>query len=221
MGLNAAPGSLLASMGIYVFRTGVLQELLQGTEVDFGREVIPQAIGEHPVYAFPYDGYWEDIGTIPSFHQASLDLTLPVPPMNLYDPHKPIYTHPRFLPGTKVDSCEIEQSILCEGSIVSGARLSQSIVGIRAVIRKGATVERSVVMGASRHEADDEGDIHLGIGEGCVIRNAIIDLDARIGANCRIVNEAGVDEADADNYTIRGGVVVIPKGAVLEPGTVI
>jgi glucose-1-phosphate adenylyltransferase len=223
MGLQAPPGYLLASMGIYVFRTQVLEELLQGDEVDFGREIIPQAIGDHPVYAFPYDGYWEDIGTIPSFHHASLDLTLPVPPMNLYDPLKPIYTHPRFLPGTKVDRCEIEQSILCEGSIVSGARVNRSIIGIRAVLRRGTTVDNSVVMGAGvyENEGDGEGPIALGIGEGCEIRNAIIDLNARIGDNCRIVNDKGVEDADAENYAIRGGVVVIPKGAVLEPGTII
>lgn len=224
LGLRAQPGALLASMGIYTFKTGVLVELLQDDDsTDFGREVIPRAIDDHRVFAFPYDGYWEDIGTIPSFHRANLDLALPVPALNLYDPQRPIYTHPRFLPGTKVQHCDIEQAVLAEGSILAGSRVRRSIVGVRAVLRHGSVIEDSIVMGAGRYEAESEegGGERIGIGEDCVIRNAIVDLDARIGNGAQLINASGHQEFDADNYAIRGGVIVVPKGAVIPAGTVI
>ncbi|HKI03186.1 MAG TPA: sugar phosphate nucleotidyltransferase [Thermoanaerobaculia bacterium] len=224
LGFPAPPGSFLASMGIYIFKPEVLRELLVGTNtLDFGREVIPQALSNYRVLAFPYNGYWTDIGTIPSFHQANLDLTLPLPPLNMYDPELRIFTHPRFLPGTKVTECFVQCSILSEGSILSGSRVTDSIVGVRAVVRAGSVIERSVVMGASTWENHfpDSDQLPIGIGQDCHIRNAIIDFDSRIGDGSKLINAAGIENADADNYSIRDKIIVIPKGAVLPPGTVI
>jgi len=225
LGFDAPPGSLLASMGIYSFRPGVLREMLDGTlYADFGKEVIPAALADYRVFAFPYSGYWTDIGTIRSFHEANLDLTLPLPPLNLYDPDYRIYTHPRFLPGTKINECRVSRSILCEGSIITGAKVTDSIVGIRAVVQKGSVLDRAIVMGANHFESLDErskNDIALGIGRDCVVANAIVDFNARIGDGCRLTNEAGVLEAETETYSIRGGIIVIPKNAVLAPGTVI
>ncbi len=225
LGFPVEPGSFLASMGIYVFRPEILRETLVGSpHTDFGKEVIPASLALARVFAFPYDGYWTDIGTIPSFHQANLDLTLPLPPLNLYDPIFPIYTHARYLPGTKINQCEVSSSVLCEGSIITGARISDSIVGIRAVVKKGAVIERSVVMGANHFESLTEGRRHevaMGIGRDCEIRNSIIDFNAHIGDGCRLVNEAGILEADSEQWAIRGGIIVVPKDAVIPPGTTI
>jgi len=224
LGDAAKPGSYLASMGIYIFRPEVLSELLVGTSmVDFGREVIPQALADYKVFAFPHDGYWADIGTIPSFHQANLDLTLPLPPLNLYDPELRIFTHPRFLPGTKVNQCSVRYSILSEGSILSGSHIADSIIGIRSVVRSGSVIERSIVMGANTWETLPDGSdlIPLGIGQDCTIRNAIIDFNARIGDGCKLTNADGVQELDNENYSIRDGIIIVHKNAVIPPGTVV
>jgi len=222
LGFPAPPGSYLASMGIYIFKHEVLRELLVGsTTLDFGREVIPQALGNYSVFAYPYDGYWTDIGTIPSFHQANLDLTLPLPPLNLYDPELRIFTHPRFLPGTKVNECYVRFSVLSEGSILSASRISDSIIGVRSVVRPGSVIERTVMMGADTWEPDGADPIPRGVGHDCHIRNAIIDFNARIGDGCRLLNADGVQDADDENWTIRDGIIVVPKNAVIPPGTVI
>lgn len=224
LGFPAPQGSYLASMGIYVFRPEVLTELLVGSStVDFGREVIPQSLGNYKVFAYPYEGYWTDIGTIPSFHKANLDLTVPLPPLNMYDSELRIFTHPRFLPGTKVNECFVRCSILSEGSILSGSRVTDSIIGVRAVVREGAVIERTVMMGANSWESlpDGSSQVPLGIGRDCHIRNAILDFNVRIGDGCRLLNEAGVQHADNESYAIRDGIIVVMKNAVLPPGTVI
>jgi glucose-1-phosphate adenylyltransferase len=224
LGFPAPQGSYLASMGIYVFKSGVLTELLVGSStVDFGSEVIPQSLASYKVCAYPYQGYWTDIGTIPSFHKANLDLTLPLPPLNMYDPELRIFTHPRFLPGTKVNECFVRCSILSEGSILSGSRVEDSIIGVRAVVREGAVIERTVVMGANSWESLPPGSsqIPIGIGRDCHIRNAILDFNVRIGDGCRLVNEAGIQHADNEHYAIREGIIVVMKNAVLPPGTVV
>jgi len=223
LGLRAEPGSLLASMGIYVFRTGVMSELLADeSATDFGKEVIPAAIGEHRVFAFPHYGYWRDIGTIRSFHQANLELTIPLPELNLYNPDFPIYTHPRFLPGSKINECSVTQSILAEGTIVSAAQIRHSIVGIRGIVRSGTVLDQSFFMGATRFErrekAREPGSL-LGIGRDCRIERAIIDIDACIGDGCELTNRDGVQELDGDNLLIRDGIIVVPRGAVVPPGT--
>ena len=221
LGVRATPGMLLASMGMYVFRAKTLAEMLLGTTApDFGRDIIPSAIQDYRVFAHPHSGYWSDIGTIPHFHQANIELAAPVPPLDLYDPDRPIFTHGRFLPGTKVQNCTVHLSILCEGSIISGSRVSESIVGIRALVRDGSSIERSVIMGANSYAAftDAPGQVPIGIGRDCTIRNAIIDFNARIGDGARLVNERGVDHADAPNYCIRGGIVVVPRDSEIPPG---
>ncbi|HEY9420865.1 MAG TPA: glucose-1-phosphate adenylyltransferase [Thermoanaerobaculia bacterium] len=224
LGGAAPPGSYLASMGIYIFRHEVLRELLVGTTtVDFGREVIPQALHDYKVYAYPHNGYWADIGTIPSFHQANLELTLPLPPLNLYDPELRIFTHPRFLPGTKVNDCTVRYSILSEGSILSGSHIADSIIGIRSVVNTGSVVKRSIVMGANTWETlpDTSDQIPIGIGRDCEVRNAIIDFNARIGDGCKLINAEGRTDFDGDNYSIRDGIIIVHKNAVIPPGTVI
>jgi glucose-1-phosphate adenylyltransferase len=224
LGFPVSQGSFLASMGIYVFRPEVLSELLVGTStVDFGREVIPQALSQYRVFAFPHDGYWADIGTIPSFHQANLELTLPLPPLNLYDPEFRIFTHPRFLPGIKVNDCSVRYSILNEGSILSGSHIADSIIGIRSMVRSGSVIERSIVMGANVLEILPEGSeqIPIGIGRDCKIRNAIIDFNAHIGDGCKLVNEEGDQQFDNENYSIRDGIIIGHKNAVIPPGTIV
>ncbi len=225
LGFPRRPGLCLASMGIYVFEPEILGELLDGTNAtDFGREIIPTAVPNLRVFAFGYPGYWRDIGTIPAFHEANLELTIPVPPLDLFSPETPIYTHPRFLPGTKIDDCSVERSLVAEGSILSsGARIAHSVIGIRSIIRPGSVVERSVVMGGNRYEwsSEDSNVPPVGIGRDCLIRNAILDLDARIGDGAKLINEDGVEEADAENYAIRGGVIVVPRGATIPAGAVI
>lgn len=222
LGFDAPEGSLLASMGIYVFRAGVLTDALDSDAIDFGKEVIPQSLERFRVHAFPHYDYWEDVGTIDAYHRANLALTDPLPPLNLYDAQRPIFTRPRFLPGTKLQRCDIERAVLCEGSLVSDTRIRRSIIGIRAVVRERTVIENSIVMGAQRYEAEPpQGQVALGIGRNCVIRNAIVDLGARVGDGVKLINPTGTVEADGPNWHIRGGVIVIPRGSTIEPGTVI
>jgi glucose-1-phosphate adenylyltransferase len=222
-GLDAEPDSVLASMGIYVFRMSVLKELLEsGDDYDFGKQIIPQSMDSRGVYGFLHNGYWRDIGTIPGFHEASLELTWPVPPLDFYNPERPVFTHPRFLPGAKVTSCQIEESILCDGSQVSGCRFWKVIAGVRSVVRAGAELEESIIMGCTEEgAARDQNVSPVGIGNDCRLRRAIVDFDASVGEGAQLLNEAGVEEADEENYSIRGGIIVVPRRAVIPPGTVI
>jgi len=220
---------LLASMGIYVFNKEVLVDLLKDTKYeDFGRQVIPYAISNKKVFGYFHDAYWEDIGTIKAFFDAQMDLTNVLPKFNFYDENKPIYTHPRFLPGAKIINAHINQSILCEGSIVNPSQINESIIGIRSIIGKDCRLNQVVMMGADEYETPDEqintqnkGIPRIGIGYNCEIRRAIIDKNARIGNNVRIVNERNIDFEDGRNYSIRDGIVVIPKDAMIEDNAVI
>ena len=224
LGFPPKDGFCLASMGIYTFQPQVLSDLLEGSSgTDFGREIIPTAVRDLRVFAFGYPGYWRDIGTISAFHEANLELTQPVPPLDLFSPETPFYTHPRFLPGTKIDDCSVQQSLVSEGCVLSGARISQSVIGIRSVVRQGSVIERSIIMGANSYEwgPGDDDRPALGIGRQCVIRNAILDLDTRIGDGVQLINADGVQEADDENYAIRGGVIVVPRGAQIPAGTVL
>lgn len=220
----------LASMGIYVFKKSVLKALLDNNpeQVDFGREIIPTAINECHVQTYLFDGYWEDIGTISAFYRANMDLTMALPKFNLYDPDAPIYTHPRYLPPAKIRECRIHDCLIADGSILSGAELIHCIVGIRARIERGARLERTILMGADYYQTVEEiaadrarGIPPVGIGENTTIYKAIIDKNARIGANVKIVNQSGREHADGPNYYIREGIVVIPKEAIIPEGTVI
>jgi len=212
----------LASMGIYLFKPRVLVECLEDQRrVDFGKEVIPFAIQNYFVRAFFFPGYWEDIGTIRTFYAANLELAGENPPINLFDEERPIYTRPRFLPGSRVSACEIRNSILCEGSQLEAAVVDECVIGIRSIVRRGAKLRRVVMMGADYYEDGAAGQIPLGVGENCVIENAIIDKNARIGPGVRIVNEGQIKNADGANFFIRDGIVIVPKNAVVPPGTVI
>ncbi|MEE8367364.1 MAG: glucose-1-phosphate adenylyltransferase [Thermoanaerobaculia bacterium] len=224
LGFAAKPELCLASMGIYVFKPKVLGDLLTGSEAtDFGREIIPSSIRDHRVFAHGYPGYWRDIGTIRAFHEANLELCRPVPSMDLYSPAAPIFTRPRFLPGTKIDECAIRHSLICEGGILSGASITRSVIGIRSIVRSGSKIEDSVIMGANRYERTPEtaGQPGLGIGRNCTLRRTIIDLDTRIGDESQLVNAAGVEDADHETYAIRDGIIVVPRGVTIPAGTVI
>jgi len=219
-GIDAEPGSLLASMGIYVFRTEALVDLLATEGDDFGKNLIPRAVDESDVFGFVHRGYWRDIGTIGSFHAASLELTHQLPALNLYDTDRPVYTRPRFLPPVKVNDCRIYESLLADGSILSGSEIRRSVVGIRSLVRSGSVIERTILMG-NRSYPDGSPGIPLGIGHDCEIRDAIIDSDACIGDGCRLVNPEGVREADGDGWYIRDGIIVVPRLQVIPPGTVV
>jgi glucose-1-phosphate adenylyltransferase len=207
-----------ASMGIYVFNRDVLIECLENDLVDFGKHVIPAAIEQRNVGAFIFDGYWEDIGTIRAFYEANLDLTDIVPEYSFFDSAAPVYTHPRFLPGSKINGAALRQSIISDGCIISDAHLDRCVVGIRSIIQTGATIRNSVVMGADYYEPDSGGKVPIGIGRNCVIDRAIIDKNARIADGVVITPESKPDDFDAENYYIRNGIVVIPKDATIPAG---
>ncbi len=226
---EAAGKTHLASMGVYLFNWDILHRLLSETEAkDFGREVIPSAIRKHKVFGFLFTGYWRDIGTIRSFYEANLDLTNPLPEFNFYDEKRPIFTHARYLPGSKILFSEVENSILCEGSIIDHAKIRRSIIGIRSRIGRNSVIEETVVMGADYFESPEEIEDQarhsipaIGIGKECHIRRAIVDKNARIGNGVRLTNERQVDRAETDNYVIRDGIIVVPKQAIIPDGTTI
>lgn len=215
------------SMGIYLFERNVLEEVLRESEDrDFGHDILPKLIGRRRMYAYRFDGYFEDVGTIRSFYTANLLLTDPLPRFNFYVPLAPIYTHPRFLPGSKIDDCTIVRSLVTEGCILNQCRIERSVVGIRSRVERGVVVKDSIIMGADFYQVpemiDDDrarGLPPIGIGDGALIERAIIDKNARIGKGVRIVNQKGVSNEDSETYVIRDGIVVIPKDVVIPDGT--
>ncbi len=217
----------LASMGIYIFDADAMEKALDSEYKDFGKEIIPEAIGNVDVMSYIYRGYWEDIGTIRSFYEANLDLGAPYPKFNLYDQSNPLYTHRRDLPPTKINSSTLKNSIASEGSILTDAYISRSLIGIRTIIESGATLEEVYTMGADFYETEEEkalnAENHIpnyGIGEGTMIRGAIIDKNARIGKGCRIgVDKLNREDGDYDGYLIREGVIIILKGAIIPDGS--
>jgi glucose-1-phosphate adenylyltransferase len=210
-------------MGIYVFDRAVLADALVGTEADFGKHVIPRIIESHRVHAFQHQGYWEDIGTIRSFYEANLDLCAPLPKFNFYDPVAPIFTHARYLPGTKIIKSRIGRSVIADGCIINDAEIEHSLVGVRARIEAGATIRDSLIMGADYYETPDrprpEGSPPIGIGQGAWIESAIVDKNARIGDFVRISPEGKAANVDGPNFYVRDGIVVIPKNAVIPSGS--
>ncbi|MBB6478677.1 glucose-1-phosphate adenylyltransferase [Spirochaeta isovalerica] len=219
----------LASMGIYIFNASAMEEGLDNKDSDFGKQIIPSMISTKNVHAYTYKGYWEDIGKISDFFDATLNLATPVPQFNLYDEENPIYTKQRDLPPSKINSCTINSSLATEGSIITDSYISNSVIGIRTIIDSGATLDGVYCMGADRYEtlAEKEenrrrGIPNIGIGSGSIIKGAIIDKDVRIGSACRI----GVDKMDRkdgsyENYHIIDGIIVIPKKTVIPDGTII
>jgi glucose-1-phosphate adenylyltransferase len=219
----------LASMGIYLFNREVLESQVSDPSlVDFGKHVIPSAIGKLRVQAHVYRGYWEDVGTIASYYEANLQLTDPIPAFDFYDSARPVYTHPRHLPATKVEGCTLKRALLSEGCILMGAEIERSVVGIRSRIGAGAKLRASLMLGADFYESLEEieqararGLPPVGVGEGSVVEKAILDRDCRIGRDVRILNEAKVENADGQGWYIRDGIVLVPKAGVIPDGTVI
>jgi glucose-1-phosphate adenylyltransferase len=215
----------VASMGVYVFSRDVLLEAIEREgATDFGRQVIPAALGRYRVHAHLFRDYWADVGTVRSFYDANIMLTQAGAPFKFYDPRRPIYTHPRFLPGARLSDCTVRDGIIAEGCFLDRSTVEQSIVGIRTNIQAGATIRRSVLLGADFYEADDEAPARgesprIGIGRDVVLERVIVDKNARIGDGARLVNEAGVERADGDGYCIRDGVIIVPKDGVIKPGT--
>jgi len=229
LGLEEKGLNYIASMGIYIFKKDVLIDLLEhNTKEDFGREVIPDSIAGRRVFAYVFNDYWEDIGTIKAFFEANLDFANPIPHFDFYKETAPIYTRKRFLPGSKIENCDIHYSLISEGSIIEGSKLTNTVVGIRSIIRANTYLERVVMMGADFYESldDKEQDAQrqrgqVGIGRNCVIRNAILDKNVRIGEGARIVNERGLENFDHDRYNIVDGIVVVPKDMEIPAGFVI
>jgi glucose-1-phosphate adenylyltransferase len=222
---RVASGSLLASMGIYVFDQRVLAEALESDEADFGKHVIPRLIATHRVFAYLFNGYWEDVGTIRSFYEANLDLCEPVPKFNLFDATAPIFTHARYLPASKIVRSRMERAVVADGCIIVDADIERSLVGVRSRIEAGATLRSSLVMGCDYYETPDrarsDGAPPMGIGPGTTIEGTIVDKNARIGRNVCISPDGKRPDCDGPNFYVRDGIVVIPKGAVVPDGTVI
>ncbi len=211
----------LASMGIYLFDKKVLAEDLRNDLRDFGHHVIPASVSARRVQAFVFDGYWRDIGTIRAFYEAHMDLVRSEPPFSFYDPDWLFYTHPRYLPGSRVSGTRFNDSILAEGAILDGCTVEQSVIGVRSTLQR-VTVRRSLIMGADPfYPPGPRGAPPVGIGEGSLIEDAIVDKNARIGRNVRISNKHGRRDAQGPGWTIRDGIVVIPKNAVVPDGTTI
>jgi glucose-1-phosphate adenylyltransferase len=219
----------LASMGVYVFRREVLADLLdQQNYLDFGRDILPSTLETHRVAAYLFDDYWEDIGTIKAFFEANLHLCDDEPRFRFYVPEAPIYTRARFLPPTSFRDAHIERSLVAEGSLLHGARVVHSIVGQRMWLSPGSRVEDTILMGAdfyevgaTRERVQKSGKVPVGIGEGADIRWSIIDKDARIGAGAVIHGRPDRPDEDHDTWTVRDGIVIVHKGAVIPPGAVL
>ncbi len=215
----------VASLGIYVFSREVLFEVLeQDDSTDFGRGIIPHALNHYEVQAHLFRGYWADVGTIQSFYDANVMLTQPGAPFSFYDPRRPIYTRPRFLPGARLADCTVRDAIIAEGCDIDKCAIEQSVIGIRANIRSGTRITRSVLLGADFYESDDEAPARgnrprLGIGRDVVLDRVIVDKNARIGNGVSLTNAAGVQEANGPGYYIRGGIIIVPKDGVIESGT--
>ncbi len=214
----------LGSMGIYFFNTEVLIELLRENPHfdDFGGDIIPYAIHNCSVYGYDFDGYWRDIGTIRSFYEVNLDLTCQNPPFNFFDSERPVYTHSRFLPGSVVEDSRLKDVLLADGCQIHQAEITHSVIGVRSVIAAGTTIKDSVLMGADYYvdEADtDPSKPPIGIGPGCTIEGAIIDKNARLGADVTIQPFPSGTEINKENWVVQDGIVVIPKNVVLPNGT--
>jgi glucose-1-phosphate adenylyltransferase len=222
MGQPADADLYQASMGIYIFNRQTLIDALANEGIDFGKNIIPGMLAKKRVMAYIFQGYWEDIGTIRSFFDANLTLTETVPPFNFFDTVTPIYTHARFLPASKLNGATIKQAIISDGCIITDAHIERAVIGVRSYIDAGTTVRNSIIMGADFYDVANAvrgPGPELGIGKNCVIENAIIDKNACIGDGCVITPAGKADNTDGANFYIRDGIVIVPKGGVLESGT--
>jgi glucose-1-phosphate adenylyltransferase len=215
---------LLGSMGLYLFNTDVLVDILKNTlDTDFGGEIIPKAIEDREVFAYPFEGYWEDIGTIRSFYDTNLSLLDPDAPFKFVDPVAPIFTRARFLPGSLVDDADLTKVLLSDGGIIKGARITNSIVGIRSIISENSVLTNSIMMGADYYDTAEKRNsgkgIPLGIGPNCQIDGAIIDKNARIAEGVRISPYPRGTNFNEQEWSVNDGIIVIPKRTILPPGT--
>ncbi len=231
-GLESLAGDLpyMASMGIYVFRNKTLIDLMrQEKGSDFGKHIIPAAISRGMrVFAYPFEGYWEDIGTIDSFYKVNLALAQPDPPFDLYDADWPIYTRSRYLPGCRIVECDMAEVLLAPGCVLQGADIRESVIGLRSIVQPGAHLRRVVMMGGDYYETEADkaenrelGLVNIGVGEGSVVEGAILDKNARVGRNVVIRNHVGMPDEETESYVVRDGIVVIPKNSSIPDGTVI
>ncbi|MGH7950494.1 MAG: glucose-1-phosphate adenylyltransferase [Limisphaerales bacterium] len=228
LGIKGDRELFLASMGIYVFNRSLICNLLDNPLSDFGKHIIPHSIKTRRVFSHIFQGYWEDIGTIRSFFEANLDLVTELPRFNFFDMSAPIFSRPRYLPGSKVNGAQIEHALITDGCIINHARITNSVIGLRTVVGDGAELNRVVSLGSDYYESDESvaknergGKPRVGIGAHCKIENAIIDKNARIGNNVTISPAGKPDKLDHELYFIRDGIVIIPKNAVIPHGTVI
>jgi glucose-1-phosphate adenylyltransferase len=209
----------VASMGIYVFSRDVLLDILKAPGIDFGKEIIPAALGSLNVQSYLYRGYWADVGTIAAFYDANIQLTQRGAPFSFFHPTRPIYTHPRFLPATRAFDSRIDASIVADGCYLDTCEIRDSVVGIRTHVGPGARVTRAVLLGADVYADDDaRDDVPLGIGANVVLDRVIVDKNARIADGVRLINADNVAHADGDGWYIRDGIIVVPKGAVVTKG---
>ncbi len=229
--MKAQGRNYLASMGIYVFNRKLLFDLLETEKADatdFGKEIIPTSIEKYKVISYQYEGYWTDIGNIYSFFEANLALTLDLPPFNLFDNQKVVYTRARMLPPAKISGTTLEKTIIAEGSIINASRIENSVIGVRSRIGHGTTIVSCYVMGNDHYETINEIAVNLdkgipqsGIGDRCYIKNTIVDKNCRIGNDVRINGGSHLANSDHSLYTVKDGIVVIKKGTVLPDGYII
>ncbi len=216
----------LASMGIYVFKRAALEQTLAlDASMDFGKHIIPGSIGNLKVQSHVHKGYWEDVGTIRSYYEANIGLCQPVPRFDFYDVRKPVHTHARALAATKIEGARMTNALVSEGSIIVDAEITRSLIGIRSRIGRGCVVRNSLILGADFYEKTtpdpSTGKPAIGIGDNSVIENAIVDKNARVGSNVRLVNEAKVEHADGLCWHIRDGIIIVPKDTIVPDGTVV
>jgi glucose-1-phosphate adenylyltransferase len=228
LGIREGDERFLASMGIYLFNREVVRELLDNSLTDFGKHIIPGAIAARSVYSFIFQGYWEDIGTIRAFFEANLDVTADLPRFNFFDMSAPIFSRPRFLPGSKINGAQIDHALVSDGCIINHSRISNSVVGVRSIVGAGTELHRVILLGCDFYESRESieaneatGMPRVGIGTNARIENAIIDKNARIGNNVVISPSGKPDKVDHELYYIRDGIVIIPKNGVVPHGTVI
>jgi glucose-1-phosphate adenylyltransferase len=219
---------VLASMGIYVFNRAAMSEALDNTMTDFGKEIIPGLLGKKKLYAHIFEGYWEDIGTVRAFFDANLALAQPLPPFNFFEPEAMIYTQDRYLPASKINKCFIDYVVTGGGSIITDSSLKHCVIGTRAFIGEGCVLEDTIVMGSDTYETADQlaenkklNRPNIGLGKNCRVKGAIIDKNARIGDGCVLSIDGKADGTYANGAVIvRDGVLVVPKNAILPPGTI-
>ncbi len=211
----------LGSMGIYLFKTQVLVNLLTDypSYDDFGGDVIPHAIKSHSVYGFDFEGYWRDIGTIRAFYDTNLELTLAEAPFNFYSKKSPIYTHARYLPGSTIEDSHFKDVLLAEGCRIYQADITHSVIGLRSRITSGVTIKDSIIMGADSYIAEDTGGIRVGIKKNCYIEGAILDKNVRLGNDVIIKPFPRGTDMDKENFIVRDGIVIIPKNTHIPAGT--